>query len=236
MENERKGRQALKKGSALVLISAAIAFVFLCGLGVWQVKRLAWKTGLITQLDARVAAKPILLADALVRNRAGEDVEYLRVVVDAPLVPHKVLLKQTVLNSNAAWEGIAGMSTIDGAEVLVDLGASETPQSEVIGPAHFEALIRKHGLGRGFFDPENNVAANRWHWWDLPNMQKAADVPDAAAIVLQLVGEHQESTFEPAEPKIELSNNHLGYALTWFGLAAALAGVAGVFVFGRERD
>ncbi|MEO9168833.1 MAG: SURF1 family cytochrome oxidase biogenesis protein, partial [Aestuariivirga sp.] len=43
------------------------------------------------------------------------------------------------------------------------------------------------------------------------------------------------SPYQPTEPKIELNNNHLGYAITWFGLAAALAAVAGAFVFGRER-
>ena len=225
----------MRKGSGAVLISAAAGIVFLCGLGVWQVKRLAWKNALIAQLEERVTAKPIALADALARLKAGEDVEYLRVVVDAPTVPHKVLLKQTVLNSEAAWEGIAGIHTSDGAEVLVDLGASAVGASEVIGPTHFEALLRRHGLGRGYFDPENNVAANRFFWWDLLAMQRALALNNSPPVVLQVVGASAGSAFVPAEPKVELSNNHLGYALTWFGLAAALAGVTGAFVFGRER-
>jgi surfeit locus 1 family protein len=32
-----------------------------------------------------------------------------------------------------------------------------------------------------------------------------------------------------------MPNNHLGYALTWFGLALALIGVYGVWLAGRLR-
>jgi len=180
-------------------------------------------------------AAPIPLADALARMKAGEDVEYLRVAIDAPAGPHKVLSKLTTFHTEAGWEGVAGFHTADGADVLVDLGGSATTVAEVSGPTHFEALLRKHNLGQGYFDPANNVADNRWYWWDLPTMQKALGLNDAAPVVLQLVGPHDGSAFEPAEPKVELNNNHLGYAITWFGLAAALAGVAGAFVFGRER-
>jgi surfeit locus 1 family protein len=225
----------MRKGAGPVLICAALGIAFLCGLGVWQVKRLAWKTALIAQLEARVSAKPTTLADALSRMRTGEDVEYLRVAVDAADESHLVLRKQTVANSEAAWEGIAGYHSNDGAEVLVDLGASTVGPTQITGPAHFEALLRRHGLGQGIFDPTNAVAENRWHWWDLPAMQKALGLKSAPPVVLQLVGEHGSSPYQPAEPKVELNNNHLGYAITWFGLAAALAGVAGAFVFGRER-
>jgi surfeit locus 1 family protein len=225
----------MRKGAGPILLCSALGIALLCGLGVWQVKRLAWKTALIAQLEARVTAKPITLSDALLRLKAGEDVEYLRVEVDAADESHMVLRKQTVANSEAAWEGIAGYHGIDGAEVLVDLGASESGPSPIAGPTHFEALLRRHGFGRGIFDPANAVAENRWHWWDLPAMQKTLGLNNSPPVVLQLVGEHAPSPYQPSEPKIELNNNHLGYAITWFGLAAALAAVAGAFVFGRER-
>lgn len=225
----------MRKGSGLVLICTVLGIAFLCGLGVWQVKRLAWKTALISQLTERMAAKPIPLADALARLKSGDDVEYLRVSVDAAAEPHKVLLKQTVYRTNAGWEGVAGFHTQDGTAVLVDLGAAAEPVTEVAGPAHFEALLRRHGLGQGRFDPQNNVGENKWFWWDLTAMQKALGLNNSPAVVLQLVGAHDGSAFEPAEPKVELNNNHLGYAITWFGLAAALAGVAGVFVFGKRE-
>ncbi len=222
----------MRKGGGLVLLCAALGIVILCGLGVWQVQRLQWKTALIEQLSARLAAKPVALAEAL---KSAGDLEYLRVVVDALPETHRVLLKQATYKSEAGFEGVAGFRTSDGIEVLVDLGGSAQALTEVQGPAHFEALIRKHNLGQGRFDPANNVAGNKWFWWDLPAMQKALGLNSPAPVVLQLVGAHDGSGYEPAEPKVELNNNHLGYAITWFGLAMALAGVAGAFVFGREQ-
>jgi surfeit locus 1 family protein len=38
------------------------------------------------------------------------------------------------------------------------------------------------------------------------------------------------------ETLVQFPNNHLGYALTWFGLAGGLAGVFFVFARGRLRD
>jgi len=40
---------------------------------------------------------------------------------------------------------------------------------------------------------------------------------------------------EGGETRLTFVNNHLGYAFTWFGLAAALAGVFGVYAYGRLR-
>ena len=37
-------------------------------------------------------------------------------------------------------------------------------------------------------------------------------------------------------PKAALRNNHLGYAITWFGLAAVLAVMAGIFVWRLRQD
>ena len=115
----------MRKGAGPFLISAALGIAFLCGLGVWQVKRLAWKTALIAQLEARVSAKPIALADALARLQAGEDVEYLRVEVDAVDESHKVLLKQTVADFEAARGGIAGYPRHVCGEGMVGWGGGE---------------------------------------------------------------------------------------------------------------
>ena len=40
----------------------------------------------------------------------------------------------------------------------------------------------------------------------------------------------------PGKLKTNLPNNHLEYALTWFGLAAALTGVFAVFAWQKLRE
>jgi surfeit locus 1 family protein len=53
-----------------------------------------------------------------------------------------------------------------------------------------------------------------------------------------------DAAFDPSLPNglpqggetiIDFPNNHLGYALTWFGLALGLAGVFGVYATGKVR-
>ena len=206
----------------------------LCSLGAWQLRRLAWKEGLIATLTARMAEDPVPLADALKRFNAGEDVEYLKVKAKGALDTAHPLYKQTVFYDVAGWEGLVPFQSEDGARVLVDLGSTDQyglvpkPVPELLG------IIRLHHLGRGTFDVDNNVTKNEWFWWDLPAMQKAAGIGDGfPLIILQALG--NESGFQASPPKVELTNNHLGYAITWFGMAAALLGVTAAFVFQRGR-
>ena len=41
---------------------------------------------------------------------------------------------------------------------------------------------------------------------------------------------------QPGRLKVALPDNHLQYALTWYGLAAILAGVFGVWTFTSRRQ
>ncbi|HEY5364529.1 MAG TPA: SURF1 family cytochrome oxidase biogenesis protein [Aestuariivirga sp.] len=224
----------MRKGAGPVLICAALGIAFLCGLGVWQVKRLAWKTSLIAQLEARMSASPVPLNYALNRMAAGEDIEYVKVSLVGEMDSQHTLFKQVPYNNSAGWEAIAPFSTDAGVSVLVDLGASDNCNHFPKSVALITGVIRLHNKGRGYFDAKNNVEKNTWFWWDLPAMKKAAQlIEPAAPVIVQAFA--NDSGFEASKPEIELSNNHLGYAITWFGLAAALAGVAGAFVFGRER-
>ena len=217
-----------------VLLASGLSFLILCSLGTWQLKRLAWKEGLIATLTTRMADDPVPLADALKRFEAGDDVEYLKVFAKGALDTAHPLYKQTVFYGQAGWEGLAPFHTDDGQDVLVDLGATDQHGLEPKPVPELLGIIRLHNLGRGYFDATNNVLNNEWFWWDLPAMQKAAGMKvGSVPIILQALG--NESGYQAAPPKVELHNNHLGYAITWFGLAAALVGVTAAFVFQRGR-
>jgi surfeit locus 1 family protein len=208
-----------------VLVASGLGILVLCGLGTWQVERLAQKQALIATLQQRMATEPMPLAEALKRP----DAEYLKVKATGSLDVTHVLYKQTIFHGLGGWEAIAPFKADDGVEVLVDLGGAPSqgmkskPLTEVTG------ILRLHNKGRGYFDNDNSPAQNQWFWWDLPAMQKAAGLaPDAPRVIVQALA--NDSGFEAAEPKVELTNNHLGYAITWFGLAMALAGVTLAFV------
>lgn len=212
-----------------VLVASGLGIAVLCGLGTWQVQRLAQKQALIATLEARMIAAPVPLASAI--TQAGA--EYLKVQATGRLDVAHVLYKQTVFRGLAGWEAIAPFQTDDGVSVLVDLGASESREQLLKPINQVTGILRLHNKGRGIFDNENSSSQNQWFWWDLPQMQAAAGIRGAPPVILQALA--NESGFEAAEPKVELDNNHLGYAVTWFGLAVALVGVTLAFVLKKPE-
>jgi surfeit locus 1 family protein len=219
-----------------LLLSSAIGIAILCGLGTWQLFRLAEKTKLIAQLETRMDAPAITLADAIDRQAKGENIEYMMVKVDGHVDTEHSLAKITSFEGKPGWEIIVPFISTDGIFVLLDTGPSATKQiaaENLLGP-QVDAIIRLHKKGRGLFDNDNDEAGNTWYWWDLPAMWAAAQPPQDAKIapfVLQKAEyTHGLTTVMHDHPaQVELSNNHLGYAITWFGLAAALLAVSGIF-------
>ena len=214
-------------------LATTIGLIILCGLGTWQIFRLAEKTKLIAQLEARMEAAPITLAEAMTRQAKGEDIEYMMVKADGHIDTAHTLAKITSFDGKPGWDIIAPFISTDGIFVLLDNGPAATKQI-VIADASAETvsgIIRLHKKGRGIFDNDNDEASNTWYWWDLPAMWAAAQAPQDAKIapfILQKILPATTSTNDhPAQ--VELSNNHLGYAITWFGLAAALLAVSGFF-------
>ena len=220
-----------------LLLSSAIGITILFGLGTWQIFRLAEKTKMIAVLDQRMASEPFTLAEALDRQARGQDVEYLKITAEGRSDPAHALSKISTFDRKPAWEIIEPFTSADGIFVLIDAGVSPEKQFVAVSADNEKIIgvVRIHHKGRGYFDNDNDEASNTWYWWDVPAMQAAAGAPADAKIapfILQKLpdGENPSAPFVQ-KPTVELSNNHLGYAITWFGLAAALAGVAGVFTW-----
>lgn len=216
-------------------LATLVCLIILCGLGTWQIFRLAEKNKLITKLEARLAALPIDLNEALEIKAKGEDIEYLKVeFIGLVNWPH-ALNKITSINGKPGWQIIVPVTSADGVAVLVDAGASpeRISSSAQVQNATVQGVIRLHSKGRGFFDNDNDEISNTWFWWDVPEMLAAAGTPTdakvATFIIQKTISSDSEKFATPQKPKVELKNNHLGYAITWFGLAAALLGVSGFF-------
>ena len=217
-----------------VFLASVIGIAILCSLGMWQVRRLSWKNDLIATLNARMEEDAVPMSEALKRFADHQDVEYLKIEATGTLDLMHVIYKETIFYGQAGWEGLAPFHTDDGIDVLVDLGATDEPGLVPKPVPELQGVIRLHNQGRGIFDNDNNVEKNQWFWWDLPAMQKAAGMKEGAApFILQAIG--NESGFQASPPKVELHNNHLGYAITWFGLALALVGVVTAFVLRKPE-
>ncbi len=201
----------------------------LIGLGWWQMQRLAWKTALLASIDhaeqlpgvplgpapaafTKVRVTGILRHDV---GRYGADVRETPAgeVIGAQLV--------TVLDRDA------------GPPVLVLAGwvpTGDAHYSLPAGRASFDGYIRAPDRP-GLFSARDDPSARLFYTLDPASIGPALGAPNAAPFVLVLLGQARPGVYpQPAERLPRPPNDHLGYALTWFGLAATLAVVFTLYV------
>jgi surfeit locus 1 family protein len=216
------------------VIAAVLGVIMLCTLGVWQLERLQWKNALIAERKAELAAPSVALATVLSEIGAGKTADYRPVTLSGRFVGEKDLrLFSTAYGPG--WEIVSPFLTDDGVLVMVDRGflpemsgrdvAARAPPAAPLALAGF---ARQPPVKKAAFAPPNDASRNRWFWWDLPAMAAASAGPSAgrvAPVFVQLAGAPVGGSDAPrlVVPVVAIPNNHLSYALTWFGLAAALA-------------
>jgi surfeit locus 1 family protein len=90
---------------------------------------------------------------------------------------------------------------------------------------------------RSWFMPENEPAADRWFVRDIAGMARARDLERVAPFWIDLDPVPNAAGWpRPGQTKLAIPNNHLGYALTWFGIALALIGVFGAWARRRLQE
>lgn len=240
---------------------ALAALAFLLGLGVWQMQRKAWKDGLIGQIKERTTAEPVTLAVVSERmtatlepkggkanGSAWESVEYTRVRVSGRFAhqyeqylyaPHPRLgpgyhvYTPLVMDASTCKAVIVNRGFVPESLKAHDKRIAGQQSTEVTGLVR---LAEKPGA----FTPANDANKNNWYWRDLDGMAAAMQLREKSCAMPFFV----DALDEPANPGgwpmggttiLNIPNRHLEYALTWFGLAATLAGVFVAFAAGRLR-
>lgn len=211
-------------------VIAIPAVIVMLGLGTWQVQRLHWKEGLIAERTARTAAAPVALP------RAGDDLaaaEYRRAsVTGAFLHERELYLAARSRNGNPGYDVVTPFLLADGHAVLVDRGwvplerkdPARRSEGQVAGTVTVDGVIRVP-RGQSWLTPDNEPDRNIWFWIDLPAMAKAAGLAGEVAPVYLEAGPAPNPGGFPigGQTRIDLPNDHLQYAITWYALAVALA-------------
>jgi surfeit locus 1 family protein len=218
-----------------ILLASAIGLAILISMGVWQVQRLAWKNALIAEIDKRMSEAPLSISQlAKHEHDVLEDGTIVKLKMVGSFKPTQ-LRKITTLNGGVGFEILQGFVSTNGADILVSRGV--VPEQTIVGtpekPIEIVGLVRHHNYNQGRFDPNNNAVANQWYWWDVPAMYSSAGLAEIShtSTVLHLLPKSPGTEgLYVGPPKADLRNNHLCYAITWFGLAAALLVMTGVFV------
>ncbi|MGE4217907.1 MAG: SURF1 family protein [Alphaproteobacteria bacterium] len=205
------------------------ALALLLALGTWQVQRLQWKTALIDKLQARsempAAPLPPRLDDP-------EAYEYRRVGVTGRFLHDRELhMVNRSLNGNPGLHILTPLERADGAGyVLINRGwvpferedPQKRPEGQVEGTVTVEGILRL-AKGPGWMTPDNAPATNVWFYVEPAAMAKAAGVDSLPAFEIMSGDRSVPGGFPIGHQwRVNLRNDHLQYALTWYSLAAAL--------------
>jgi surfeit locus 1 family protein len=231
----------------LTLIGVAVTMA----LGTWQAERKAWKEELIARLSARFAAAPAPLPAPTEWPRlAAAQAEFQRVAFTATFLHDKEALVYTT--GSRLHEGPGGPGywvftparLADGAIVLVNRGfvpeGRQDPNSrrdgQVAGPAEITGVLRWPET-RSVFTPNDDPVRNLWFARDPAAIAKAKGVAASPFYVEQEAPMPPGGLPRAGRLRPNLPNNHLGYALTWFGLAAGLVAVFAIWAQrGRQEE
>ena len=218
----------------------------LLGLGSWQLQRLAWKNGVLAELAAAQAAPPVPApADpasyapitATGRFRPGAEA-FLGIEVRGPVLGGSLI---AVLDREGA------------PPLLVDRGWAPFEGGRVERP---DGVVQLTGYARpperrAFMAAKDDPAARRFYSFDPAIIARSLGAPDALPYALTVIlpgpppapgglgatpAPARATLPDPATGFPAPANPHLGYALTWFGLAAGWIAIFGLWAARRLQD
>ncbi len=237
-----------------VSVAVAIAFAILCALGFWQVHRLHWKEALIAAAETRSTLPPVPMPGPSEWPRLDpESYEYRTVSATGTFLHDKEVHAYTVLSEArgpAHGQGYWVLTPLELADgsgtVIVNRGfvpedrkaPSTRPEGQVDGEVTVEGLMRAPQTG-SLFLPSDDPVKNVWFTRDPQKIAAAEDLqgPVAPFTIDQRAPVPPGGLPQPGETRLHFRNAHLGYIITWFGLALALLGIYAALarsVFSRD--
>ena len=216
----------------------------LIGLGGWQMQRMTWKNAIVARIEARTRAPaqplppPSTWADL-----QADAYEYRRVTLDGTFDHAKEAL---VFRGTAAGPGyfvLTPLRLASGGTAIVNRGfvppdradPASRRQGQVAGTVRVTGLMRSPEP-RNMFTPADDPATGRYFTRDPALIAAHFALADAAPFSIDA-----DATPVPGDlprggtTEVSIPNNHLSYALTWFGLAAGLFGVFATYAWRRLR-
>lgn len=213
-------------------ISTLLMLLVLLALGVWQVQRLAWKEAILERIAAAEAAPAVPLPAA---PGPFQKVSATGRFLPGPVALYGVEVRDSVTGvPEMGWQHLVPFAT-GGRVILVDRGwvPENVAAPAPAGPVTIVGYARPAERPR-MFGVAGDPARRQFFTLDPQPIAAALGLPPVAPFTLVALGPTRPGVFPaPAEHLPRPLNNHLAYAITWFGLAAALLVV--FTVWARKR-
>lgn len=208
------------------LIFGILGVGVLVSLGKWQLDRLAWKEGVLADIETRIAADPVTLPE----EADPEADRYLPVTASGLIAPDTLRVLVSQKRVGAGYRLISALDTgarrvlLDRGFISVDDDIPDPPDSEVTvtGNLHWPD-------DRLDTTPENDVAGNMWFARDVARMAEVLDTEPVLVIARELSPPEDGVSPLPVDTS-GIPNDHLEYAATWFSLAVIWAAMTAFFI------
>lgn len=247
------GRRHAPHAAALRVLLVGVTVLVCAGfiaLGNWQLARLAWKRDLLSRVDSRIHQPPVAppAVDDWPRVSAARD-EYRRVRIAGVLLHEREALVLAATELGSGFWVMTPLRTPDNWLVWINRGFVPTdrraPAARAAGQPHGEVLVtgllRLSEPGGGFLR-RNDAVADRWYSRDVQSMAQTRGLTRVAPYFIDADAAAAQAWAGGGAGPVggltvtRFNNHHLGYAITWYTLAALLAAAtAGAIWLERRR-
>ncbi len=211
------------------LILGLSGVIVLGWLGLWQLDRLAWKEEVLADINTRLTAAPVPMPATPIE--AAD--EYMAVTLVGTVVGPELHVLASGTAAGTGYRVIRAFEAADGRRILVDAGllpledkdALPAPQAGTLTGT----LIWPDDVNSA--TPEPDLAKNIWFGRDVVTMSDALQTEPLMVVARDLTPADPRLTLLPVDTA-GIKNDHLSYAVTWFGLAIVWA-VMTLFLISR---
>ena len=208
------------KKAFLFQIFVIFFITIFCALGTWQLYRLQWKVEIINEIKAGLNSSPIKYSNLVKKN-------YQRVNIKGKFnFNEQIYLYSLNDKGKPGFDVITPFKTENNDNVLVNRGwiskelkgktiinTKNNSEQKIVG---FLREIYKPNI----FKPANDIENNVWFSINLKEISKVTGKRfDEFVIFLE---DDQEKIPLPKKVSIDVPNNHLKYAITWYAISVSI--------------
>jgi surfeit locus 1 family protein len=217
------------------VLAAIPVLAVLLALGTWQVRRLAWKTDLLAQLAAAEAGPPIPLT--------ANPNAFTKVEATGRFLYDREATLGAEVRGNALGTHLLTPLEVEGLPtILVDRGWVPMERRDISilrpdGPVRVTGYISPP-QERDRFAASDDPVRRRFYTSDPPTIGAALGLPGVSPNLLVALAQPDQPAGTlpvPARTLPRPTNPHLGYAITWYGLAVSLVGVLIAWALRKEN-
>ncbi len=192
--------------------------VVFCSLGTWQLYRLQWKLDLINQINTGLKSAPIQYTNSINKN-------YQKITVKGAYnFKDQIYLYNLNENGKPGYEVITPFITLKKEDILINRGwiKKELKDSKEINKqidGNLYGILIKINKPN-IFKPENNLDKNIWFSLNQKDLKEFTGKKFGKFIIY--LSNSEVSFPKPKKVTIDIPNNHLKYAITWYAISISI--------------